>query len=71
MRSTERATGDTKMNTESRMIQKGQFRGDQYADGVIGYDYGRQVWIDTRPGAERDPAMPAGSASNPLSTAST
>ena len=41
--------------------------GEYRPDGSwIGYDYDKQLWIDTSPLAERDPAYPAGSACNPL-----
>ena len=42
-------------------------RGAYRADGTwLGFDYGAQHWIDTAPYAVRDPAAPAGTASNPL-----
>ena len=47
-------------------IHIGDFHGEQHPDGVIGFDYRRQVWVDTRPTCERDYAFRPGSASNPL-----
>ena len=52
-----------------RQIEVGHFSGMRDDDGyVIGYDYQRQVWVDERPQTQRDPAMPLGSACNPLQT---
>jgi hypothetical protein len=45
--------------------QNGAYRPD---GSWIGYDYARQVWIDTATTAERDASYPAGSACNPLTT---
>lgn len=49
-----------------KRIDLGSFHGEQHANGVIGYDYAEQSWVDTRPGASRDANYPKGSASNPL-----
>ena len=50
-----------------RKIEFAQFSGAERADGsVIGFDYGRQMWIDTSLRAQRDPATEPGSACNPL-----
>lgn len=50
-----------------RKIEFAQFSGAERTDGsVIGFDYGRQVWVDTCPTASRDPKFGPGTASNPL-----
>lgn len=54
------------MTAPIRDIERYAFRGIEYPDGVVGFDYEAQAWIDTRPTAERDTQYPAGSASNPL-----
>lgn len=45
------------------MSLQGAYRKD---GSWIGFDYDRQVWIDTDPKAERDPTRKLGSACNPL-----
>ena len=55
------------MQIKYRTASGGTFAGDVLETGVVGYDYGSQEWIDTRPGTERGSEQRPGSARNPLS----
>jgi hypothetical protein len=47
----------------------GRFHGEVRPDGsAVGFDYGRQQWVDTKLTAPRDVSAPPGSAANPLSS---
>lgn len=53
----------------ARELHVGEFHGTLTDGGyVVGFDYGLQRWIDTRPTTPRDRAYSLGSASNPIST---
>lgn len=48
-------------------MENWNIRGSYRPDGsYIGYDYGRQVWVDTSPAAQRDQGSKPGSALHPL-----
>ena len=51
----------------TKQIHIGVFHGSESSSGrIVGFDYQRQVWIDTNPQASRDARYSPGSASNPL-----
>ena len=48
-------------------MENWNIRGSYRPDGsYIGYDYGRQAWVDTRESTPRDVTCEPGSARNPL-----